>query len=93
MKELYEALIEGIPAHARVRLACRGRWQAYVETEDGAGVSSLLIPGKQPYSKRGRYVLFRCHTCFVFFRCHTHSLGSPGASSPKSFWYTRNFLA
>ena len=50
MKELYEALIESIPPETRVTLACRGRWQAYVETEEGAGLSSLLIPGKIPYT-------------------------------------------
>ena len=49
MNAICEALVEGIPAEARVRLACRGRWQSYVETETGAGVASLLIPGKQPY--------------------------------------------
>ncbi len=49
MKELYEALIEGVPAERKARLVCRGRWQSYVETEDGAGIASLLIPGKIPY--------------------------------------------
>ena len=49
MKELYEALIDGVPAEPKVRHACRGRWQSFVETEDGAGIASLLIPGKVPY--------------------------------------------
>ena len=49
MKDLYEALIGGVDGEARVCLAVRGRWQAYVETEDGAGLSSLLLPGKIPY--------------------------------------------
>ncbi len=49
MKELYEALIESIPAQVRILNACRSRWSAYVETEEGAGVASLLIPGKIPY--------------------------------------------
>ena len=49
MKELYESLIESVPPEIRIRLACRSRWSAYVETEEGAGVASLLIPGKIPY--------------------------------------------
>ena len=49
MEKLYEALIESIPPEIPVRLACRGRWQAYVEIEGSGGLASLLIPGKIPY--------------------------------------------
>ena len=55
MKELYEALIESIPAEVRILHACRGRWQSYVETEEGAGLASLLIPGKIPYEDSREY--------------------------------------
>lgn len=50
MDELYDALIDGIPSRIKVRLALRGRWQGYVEADSGAGVSSLLLPGKIPYT-------------------------------------------
>lgn len=49
MQELYEQLIDGLPAEQRVRLAKRGSWRAYVECEAGGGVASLLLPGKRPY--------------------------------------------
>ena len=39
--ELYEAFISSVPAHLRVTMAVRGRYQAYVETEGGAG--SLVV--------------------------------------------------
>ena len=55
LKELYEALIESIPAQVRVRAAIRGRWQSYAETEEGAGLASLLIPGKIPYTDTREY--------------------------------------
>ena len=47
--ELYEAFISSVPAHLRVTMAVRGRYQAYVETEGGAGLASLPLPGKKPY--------------------------------------------
>ena len=47
--ELYEAFISSLPAHLRVTMAVRGRYQAYVETEGGAGLASLPLPGKKPY--------------------------------------------
>ena len=55
LKELYEALIESIPAQVRVLAAIRGRWQSYAETEEGAGLASLLIPGKIPYTDTREY--------------------------------------
>ena len=48
--ELYEAFISSVPAHLRVTMAVRGRYQAYVETEGGAGLASLPLPGKKPYA-------------------------------------------
>ena len=47
--ELYEAFISSVPAHLRVTMAVRGRYQAYVETEGGAGLASLPLPRKKPY--------------------------------------------
>ena len=49
MWTLYDTLIDGIDSQAKVTYALRGRWQAYVETEENAGVSSLLLPWKQAY--------------------------------------------
>lgn len=47
--ELYETLIDSVPDGLRVTMAVRGRYQAYVETEGGAGLASLPLPGKTPY--------------------------------------------
>ena len=49
MWTLYDTLIDGIPSSLSVAAALRGRWQAYVETEENAGVASLLLPWKQAY--------------------------------------------
>ena len=49
--ELYDALIESIPSEARVEYCCRGTWQSYVETQEGAGLASLLLTGRTPYSE------------------------------------------
>ena len=49
MWTLYDTLIDGIPASLPITAALRGRWQAYVETEENAGVASLLLPWKQAY--------------------------------------------
>ena len=47
--DIYEALLSSVPAESRVTMAVRGRYQAYVETENGAGLASLPLPGKTPY--------------------------------------------
>lgn len=47
--ELYEALISTVPAELCITTAVRGKYQAYVETDGGAGLASLPLPGKQPY--------------------------------------------
>ena len=49
MWTLYDTLIEGIDPAATVTAALLGRWQAYVETGEDAGIASLLLPWKQAY--------------------------------------------
>lgn len=53
--ELYDALIGSIPAEETVTEAVRGRQQAYVETEGGAGLASLPLPNKTPYADAAVY--------------------------------------
>ena len=52
--DLYEAFISSVPAYLRVRMAVRGRYQAYVETEGGEdalfvavnrSMENAVIPG------------------------------------------------
>ena len=47
--ELYKSLISSVPAQTKVTMAVRGRYQTFVETEGGAGLASLPLPGKTPY--------------------------------------------
>jgi len=49
MWTLYDTLIEGIDPDLTITTALRGRWQAYVEAGEDAGVASLLLPWKQAY--------------------------------------------
>ena len=49
MWTLYDTLIDGIDSQCTITAALRGRWQAYVETEENAGVASLLLRWKQAY--------------------------------------------
>ena len=51
MSELYDLLIDGVPSSVKVSRVIRGRWQAYAEAESGAGLASLLLPGKTPYAE------------------------------------------
>ncbi len=48
MWELYDLLIDGVDPAARADCVCRGKWQAFVSSGDGAGLASLLLPGKIP---------------------------------------------
>lgn len=49
MWTLYDTLIEDIDPTVTITAALRGRWQAYVEAGENAGVASLLLPWKQAY--------------------------------------------
>ena len=52
---LYDALIDRIPSEAHVITAIRGQYQAFAEAEGGAGLASIPLPDKMPYSGAAVY--------------------------------------